>query len=179
MKASPQCYACLEKLAQQAVGLTGLKGNAFKNAVDTAVRCLHSEFSLDVVSVTVASKIHRTVREISGNSDPYRQMKRREIRLSSRLFPLISSIYGTDIADLIKLAAVGNTIDFFRDLDAIQSEMLRPVNFYIDDTAEFISKLKVSNRILFLADNAGEIRFDIPLLNHLRQSSSVTYTAPH
>src|SRR4030043_306585 len=62
----------------------------------------------------------------------------------------------------LQFAALGNTIDFFRPLDVIRQDIKEPVNFVIDDSGRFKTKLKQATRILYLADNAGEVFFAKP-----------------
>jgi uncharacterized protein with ATP-grasp and redox domains len=49
------------------------------------------------------------------------------------------------------------------------------VRFTIDNVEQFKHRLKDASRILYLADNAGEVFFDLPLVMALRQFASVTY----
>jgi uncharacterized protein with ATP-grasp and redox domains len=53
--------------------------------------------------------------------------------------------------------------------------MKEPENFVINDVEQFEAKLKKSSRLLYLADNAGEVFFDLPLLRLLRKRASVAY----
>ena len=77
--------------------------------------------------------------------------------------------------DLVRLAALGNTLDFFRPLDAIKADMRQKISFVIDDTADFEAKIRNAQKILYLADNAGEMFFDLPLYKWIRQFSYIIY----
>jgi len=83
--------------------------------------------------------------------------------------------YKNTINDCIKLATVANAIDFFRSLDAVAEDMQRPVKFTIDDSQQFEAKLKKASKVLYLADNVGEIYFDLPLVKRMRQLVDVKY----
>jgi hypothetical protein len=49
------------------------------------------------------------------------------------------------------------------------------VNFAIDDSEQFEARLKSASKVLCLADNAGEIYFDLPLVKWMRQFADVIY----
>jgi hypothetical protein len=174
MKASGYCYECLEKLAKQAAELATGDEQAKARAIEVCMRILQDDFSLDGVTIVVASKLHNAVKEITGNPDPYRQMKDREIAVARELSKQMK-VDSNSFGSCLKYAALGNTIDFFRSLDVIERDMKEPVNFIIDDSKRFEAKLMHAARVLFLADNAGEVFFDIPLLGWLRRQASVAY----
>jgi hypothetical protein len=77
--------------------------------------------------------------------------------------------------DFIKLAAVANALDFFKELGEVKEDIRKPVNFTIDDSDCFKEKLKGANEVLYLADNAGEVYFDLPLIKWMRRYADVTY----
>ena len=53
--------------------------------------------------------------------------------------------------------------------------MENKLSFIIDDSALLEGRVKKSGFILYLADNAGEVFFDIPLLGLMRKSARVVY----
>jgi len=175
MKATPKCYPCLQRLVRQAVGLATGNEGIRKAALAKALRVLDERFSVQQVSIVVATAVHRVIREVTGNPDPYREVKERELEAARELFPIVSRRYGRELSDCVKLAALGNTVDFFRDVEAIKADMMRPFEFTTGDTDKFATALKKARRILFLADNTGEMVFDLPLLKLLRQTAHVAY----
>ncbi|PIW40245.1 MAG: hypothetical protein COW22_02820, partial [Chloroflexi bacterium CG15_BIG_FIL_POST_REV_8_21_14_020_46_15] len=102
-------------------------------------------------------------------------MKEDELRVAGELFSRVKVQYKNTINDCIKLATVANAIDFFRSLDAVAEDMQRPVKFTIDDSQQFEAKLKKASKVLYLADNVGEIYFDLPLVKRMRQLVDVKY----
>lgn len=174
MKASKYCFDCLQKLAFQAAELAANEEKAKARAIEESMKILRRDFSLDCVSIVVATKIHNAIKEITGDPDPYRQMKDREIEIGRDLSRQIK-INQVDFVDCLKFAALGNTIDFFRPLNVIVNDMWEPVNFVIDDAQRFEAKTEHAARVLYLADNAGEAFFDVPLVRWLRKRVSVGY----
>jgi uncharacterized protein with ATP-grasp and redox domains len=174
MKASGNCYECLQKLANQAAELATIDEPAKARAIEQSLKILRDNFSLDCVSIVVATKIHDAVKKITGNPDPYREMKDKEIAVARELSKQIK-VENVNFTNCLKFAALGNTIDFFRPIDVIKQDLKEPVNFIIDDSERFEAKLKHAKRVLYLADNAGEVFFDIPLIRWMKKQTSVAY----
>jgi len=190
MKPAPDCYECLQRLIPQAVGLATEDSSLGKHVAWEAHRILEEEFSYSRLCIVVASRIHRVIREMTGTYDPYRAMKEREMRLARELYSELSprlgeadsggggvqgDSRGDGLRGYLELAAAANTIDHFRELDAIREDLRRPVRFAIDDVARLAAKLGKANKVLYLADNAGEIYFDLPLVKRLMQNAEVIY----
>ncbi|MCJ7653802.1 MAG: ARMT1-like domain-containing protein [Dehalococcoidia bacterium] len=174
MKVSKDCYECLQRLVYQAAELATDDELAKARAAGDGLKILGEDFSLDSVSIVVATKIHDAVKRITGNPDPYREMKDKEIALARELSQE-SELKHEDFKSCLRFAALGNNIDFFRPLDVIKREMKGRVNFVIDDSERFEARLKHAGRVLYLADNAGEVFFDLPLIRWMRQRASVAY----
>ena len=174
MKACNYCLECLERLAYQAAKLGANNKASEARAVKESLKILHDDFSLDCVSITIATKMHDVVKKITGNPDPYRQMKDKEIDIGRELVQQLE-INGDDCVSCLKFSASGNTIDFFRPIELLVNDLKEPVQFVIDDSNKFEAKLGSSHRLLYLADNAGEVFFDLPLLKLLRKKASVAY----
>ncbi len=175
MKVSPECYDCLGRLICQASRLATSDELLRQKAMEKARNVLDQEFSGEQISIAIATKLHKVIREITGNPDPYRTVKEDELRVAGELFSRVKVQYKNTINGCIKLAAVANAIDFFRSLDAVAEDMQRPMKFIIDDSQQFEAKLKKASKVLYLADNVGEIYFDLPLVRKMRQLVDVRY----
>ncbi|MDH5364158.1 MAG: nucleotidyl transferase AbiEii/AbiGii toxin family protein [Dehalococcoidia bacterium] len=53
--------------------------------------------------------------------------------------------------------------------------MRRSISFTIDDSQRFEAKLRNASKVLYLADNVGEVYFDLPLVKKMRQFADVIY----
>jgi hypothetical protein len=175
MKVTKDCYDCVQRLIYQAASLATEDMEVRQKAIDNGLKVLEENFPGDGVSIVIATKIHKVIREVTQNPDPYREMKEEEIALAKQLYQEVNPAYGEDFRDCLKLAALGNTIDFFRPYDAIAEDMRKPVNFTVDDSAEIETLVEQGGRLLYLADNAGEVFFDLPLIKWMRQFAEVTY----
>ena len=175
MKLAPDCYECLRRLLCQAADLATDDVSLKQRATEEATKILDNEFSYSQLSIVIATKIHKIVREMTNNPDPYRAMKEREMTLARELYPEMSSRYKDDLRGCLKLAAAANAIDFFREPGSIKDNIRGPVRFAIDDSEQFEAKLKDAGKVLYLADNDGELYFDLPLVKWMKQFAQVIY----
>lgn len=175
MKAALDCYQCLQRSIYQAAELATEDKQIKAKAIREALRTLEENFSFDKVSITIATEIHRVIREITHNPDPYLEVKEREIVVAKELCREIGSDYGDDLRNCLRLAAKGNAIDFFKPLDTVREDMKQPLDFAIDDSGQFLAKFRDASKVLYLADNAGEVLLDLPLVRLMSQSAEVIY----
>jgi len=175
VKAEEQCRDCLARLVRQAAELATDDPVLRAAAVAEGSRLLTETFSTCQLTIAVATKLHAVVREVTRNPDPYRRMKEEEIALARRVLAELDPPPDPDIAEGVRLAVLGNVIDFFKPIDLVIEQMKRPVEFAVDDRRRLEEKLPGVNKVLFLADNAGEVFFDLPLLNRMRQMTRVIY----
>jgi len=173
-------------MISQAVDLATGDASLRQRVMREATRILEEEFSYTRLSIIAASRIHKVIREMTGNNDPYSPMKEREMSLARDLYPEMSQWPGSEalvdgqldgrgLRVDIQLAAAANAIDYFRDFDVVRDDLRRPVDFAIDDVERLLTVLSEGRRVLYLADNAGEIYFDLPLVNRLKQYADVIY----
>jgi uncharacterized protein with ATP-grasp and redox domains len=190
MKLAPGCYECLHRLIYQAAELATNDVSLKQRAINEAMKILDDEFSYSQLSIAIATKIHKVVREVTHNPDPYRAMKEREMTLARELYPELplpaeaasrrrgtkrSNLYKDELRGCLKLAAAANAIDFFREPGSIKGDIREPVSFAVDDSEQFEAKLKDAGKVLYLADNAGELYFDLPLVKWMKQFAQVIY----
>ena len=190
MKISPECYQCLQRLIHQAATLATDNNLLKQKAIEEALRILDDEFSYDQISIVIATKIHQVIKEITHNLDPYRVMKEKEMAIARELYPELSlraeaasrrrgrkrsNLYKDDFEGCLKLATAANAIDFFREPGIIKEDMRKSISFTIDDSQRFEAKLRKTSKVLYLADNAGEVYFDLPLVKKMRQFADVIY----
>jgi uncharacterized protein with ATP-grasp and redox domains len=181
MKLAPDCYECLRRLVLQAAELATDDVSLKQRAISAAMKILDNEFSYNQLSLVIATKIHKLVREVTHNRDPYRAMKEREMTLARELYPDVSlrarrsNLYKDELRGCLQLAAAANALDFFKDPGSIRDDIRQPVSFVIDDSEHLEAKLRNASRVLYLADNAGELCFDLPLVKWMKQFAQVIY----
>jgi uncharacterized protein with ATP-grasp and redox domains len=181
MKLAPGCYECLRRLVHQAAELATDDVSLKQRAISEAMNTLDDEFSYSQISLGIAAKIHKIVRDITHNPDPYRAMKEREMTLARELCPEVSlrakrsNLYKDELRGCLQLAAGANALDFFKDLGSVRDDIREPVSFVLDDSEQLEAKLGDTSRALYLADNAGELYFDLPLVKWMKRFARVTY----
>ena len=169
-KIFPECRSCLERLVDLAVGLATPDPVLQELAREQALAIITEDFHPEAISAVIANRFHRAIQEITGNQDPFLSRKQAETAKLSALFRQIAPSYDDDLESLLKLAAVGNAIDFFRDEAEVLRDIQSQVAFAVHHLAQFREMLPdPPGLILYLADNAGEQFFDAPLVSHLRR----------
>jgi uncharacterized protein with ATP-grasp and redox domains len=120
----------------------------------------------------VARDIQRAIREMSGDPDPYLS---RKIAATEQALALLPEMEGAVAAaadpflTAVRLSIAGNVIDLGakvrRDID-VEKALRESLDVLLDEAAVdgFRRAVAAADDILFLADNAGEIVFDRPLL---------------
>jgi hypothetical protein len=119
--------------------------------------------------------LHQWVREFTGQADPYLAVKQESNRLALALLPAWRERLRTAAnprLTAVKMAIAGNVIDFGikGDLTAEQIPAALEKSFagpFQGDVNEFFAAAERASKILFLADNAGELVFDRLLLELL------------
>lgn len=134
-----------------------------------------SEMNLSQCPPAVGQKLHRRLRQMCGFADPYSKVKNRFNTMALEMLPDLAT--GVENAHdpllhALRLAIAGNVIDLGvkggigegEIRSAIQNTLNEPFHGDIDD---FRASVKEAKRILYLADNAGEIVFDRLLIEQL------------
>ncbi len=172
MKAGPECEACLRKLMRQVADLA-TSDPELRNRIENEISRIMSRFSTNVVPPDLSNEFHRANRAISKNPDPFREQKLVELEKARQAFSRIK--VGEDLRSAVEVAAVGNSVDFFIDPNSLDREFLRRPKFGIDHIPELEKKIDRADDVLYLADNAAEVFFDIPFLKFLNQKTRVGY----
>lgn len=177
MRCQQECYPCMENLVRRCISLAGVDSQKQKEVLEVSLAYLEQNFSLDCVSTDLFGEVQRIIRAKTGNSDPFAAVKEEEIALAQRYAERLASPPQDSLRELIKIAARGNGFDFFQDLEMLDRQLQAPVELARDDTALLAERLQGEGRrrIIYLADNAGEALFDLPLMEKLRSRAEVHY----
>lgn len=125
--------------------------------------------------------MHRIVRQLTGNNDPYAAVKAESTREALRLYPRLRALAADDgdrLERAVRIAIAGNVIDFATGADFDIEEGLERVlrqPFAINDIVALREALSEARSLLYLGDNAGETVFDRVLIEALELP--VTYAA--
>jgi uncharacterized protein with ATP-grasp and redox domains len=170
----PQCIDCLASLSKDVVALTASADPGLASKVeDITARILAEAGNNHSTSPQIANRIFNEIRKITGIDDPYKEFKAREMAHAREIFLHLEDQVADTMRSRAILAALGNSLDFFKNpeqtLIEIPDQFNKGISFYYDGLDKFEAYLsKGPQRILYLTDNAGEIYFDGPLYDYLK-----------
>ena len=179
MKTELECLPCFFRQVTRTLGYAGVNGDFGRSIMRKAEKIVEGA-SLDQAPARISTHLHRLMRLETG-VDPYKRVKDMYNRIALEKLPALRdmaarkpSSYASGADPLeggVRAAIAGNVIDFgiydHVDLDgSIHKSFQLPLSRtgYLD----FSQAVKESRRILYLCDNAGEIAFDLVLLEILR-----------
>lgn len=174
MRTYLDCVPCLVRQVLEAARMSSDDESLQEEILRRAMREA-SEMDMSLSPPVMGQKIHRLIRELTGNPDPYRDAKERTNRLGMALYPEIRErvLRAADPLEMaVRMAIAGNVIDFgvdgsFRD-ETVRRAMERAATAPLDgDVGAFGREAKAATSIVYLADNAGEIVFDRVLIETL------------
>ena len=176
----PQCMDCLISLAKNSTALAGADDSDLSEKIEAATReILKNAGDNRLGSHQLAGQILREIKRLTGVSDPYKAFKAQEMELARKIFAQIKNNPLPDLRACVSLAILGNSLDFFKNpaeaLAEIPKQLNTEVSFYYDDIDRLAAYIeKKPGRVLYLADNAGEIFFDIRLYQYIKMRARKT-----
>jgi uncharacterized protein with ATP-grasp and redox domains len=139
-----------------------------------------STMSFDAPPPVMGRLIHRRLRELTGQTDPYRAAKQQANEFALRLYPDLKQLIinsSDPLTAAVRLAIAGNVIDLgvktgLTESD-IRSAIREAIEGHVDPDAleELRHTTESAGDILYLADNAGEIVFDRLLIEQMPPGS--------
>lgn len=172
MKTYLDCYPCFVRQALDAVRFCNVDERLQKEVLDRILGIL-GNVSLEGTPPEIGTQVHRIVKEMAGNRDPYKEIKEDSTRKALRMFSRWKThlhATGDPLDTGIRLSVAGNIIDFgpsaTYDLNVTVDRVLEQP-FAKDDQESFREKLAEVEHVLVLADNAGEAVFDRLLIEAL------------
>jgi len=176
MRMSPECVPCLIRRVLFEADEVG--GSKSVESVRNAAEMLGELFGDGVCSAAVATEVHRETYRILGTDDPYRALKRQSNEVALELYPEAER-FVRRASDRLRAAflcsIVGNVLDFGigtgydhpsrlrREFRSLLAEGLGH-----DDTGKVRRILRSADRVVYLADNCGEVVFDRLALRELK-----------
>lgn len=178
MKTYFDCIPCIIRQTLDAIRLIN-DDKRIHEQILRKVLCLASEMDLSESPPVMAQKIHRVIRQLAETDDPYKLLKQRFNEFALNIFPKFQDLVSTSVNPFeaaVRLAIAGNIIDLGVKCSLALSEaekiieqaMIEP--FDMSDLKAFQDATDRAEDILYLADNAGEIVFDKPLLEQVGPS---------
>jgi len=174
MPSSIDCSLCLLRQSLEAARFATPDTEIHETVIRKVMNCV-LEMGFQTPPPVIGQKIHRTIRALTKNPDPYLHVKQAFNELMfSRIdhFRELVSASSDPFDTVVRLAIAGNSIDFAiranleaKDIDAaIDQALTLPINGDINELRQTIEK---SSKILYLLDNSGEIVCDRLLIEQL------------
>ncbi len=185
MKTYLDCIPCFFRQALETSRISGA-GPAMQRKVLHQVAALLPSVSLKASPPEIARTVYGIIRTVTGQNDPYYEMKQESNRLVLKMYPELCRRVSASQDRLLKaveLAIAGNIIDYgvrnslnmekelnriLRAEDKSLSKKNRPFLHYHD----FIEMTQRSHNILYLGDNAGETVFDRILIEEMQRKDN-------
>ena len=174
MRTYLDCIPCFFGQALRAARIATNDEKQIKRLLDE-VGMMLKEISLESTPPEIGRLIYGKVREITGNPDPYREIKRESTEKGLALYDSLREKIkrsGDGLLTAIRISIAGNVIDLGvnREFDIEQEmEEVAQKEFAICDYEAFKSCLDKTEEILFIGDNAGESVFDRILIEQLKK----------
>ena len=178
MRTYLDCIPCFVDQALRAGRIATDDEKILKRILDEVGMMLR-DIPLESTPPETGMLVYEKVREITGEFDPYKELKIESTEKALALYPSLKRIVeqsNDKLLTAIKMAIAGNVIDFgpnkVFDIEE-EIDVVLKKEFAIYDYDKFKDGLDKTNEILYLGDNAGEAVFDRILIEELKKP--VTY----
>ena len=188
MKVEAECASCLLSRGMAETYMATTNPALRFRAMSELIKLLNREFKPTAVAADLGTKRDRLIRELTSNSDPYKRSKKLSNEKAKELIPYAHKLVeeGYNQQDRFKKAClcaiVGNIMEFdipghnftLKDLRKTVKDAAK--DLVIDDVEKAYELANKAGKVLYLADNAGEIVFDTLLVEQLKNMGlHVTY----
>ncbi|MHA1382991.1 MAG: damage-control phosphatase ARMT1 family protein [Candidatus Helarchaeota archaeon] len=169
MKAHLDCIPCFQKQALQATRfVTDDEKTQEKILRKVITELLNADWKK--TPPELARIVHGIVKQLTGEKDPYKTVKKKYNDIALKLFPDLKNMVKKSDNPLLtaaKLAIAGNVIDFGAKSNFDLKETITAVlnkDLKINHFKDFTQSLQKTKNITYILDNTGEIVFDKLLL---------------
>lgn len=175
MRTFLDCMPCFIRQALDSARLVTDDEQVHEQVVREVLK-LASDLDMSQSPPVIGQRIHRLIRKLINNTDPYRELKQRFNRLALRLSAeLEESVRASEdpLETAVRLAIAGNIIDLGVKTSIVESDIETIIrdcltaDFDGQQVEELRNAASRAERILYLTDNAGEIVFDRLLIERL------------
>ncbi len=174
MNTALECIPCFVRQAAEAVEMSEPDARRREQLIRALLREI-ADADWAVMPVKIAQRLQRLVREETGHADPYSGLKNRMNTVALDLLPGLADLarrHADPHEAVVRLAIAGNM------LDAGSKSRLEPEELaaklkgiwqmqLVGSVSDLFLAADNAKRILYLADNAGEIVFDRLLIEAL------------
>jgi hypothetical protein len=139
------------------------------------------------VPAVVGTARENIIKRRSGNLDPYIELKVKSNEVARKLLPLARSFYDQSddkLEALVRIASAANSMEFgvkghnfdITNFEEIFEDTLREeLDGDLNDAKRYLDRF---DKILYITDNAGEIIFDLFVIERLEELGKRVVVAP-
>jgi uncharacterized protein with ATP-grasp and redox domains len=175
MRVFPECIPCLTSRVLYEAKLSTNDLSTQLKAVEAAVNAM-CRMGVEGPIALLSTEVHRTVYDVLGDDDPYRQVKRLANETAVKLLPTVQGLIQTSsdpFRAAVIAAIIGNTFDF-----GVLGFEVATDDFEKEVTAIYRDGLDVDDAdamkpflkdVVYVADNVGELVYDALLVEQMRK----------
>jgi damage-control phosphatase, subfamily I len=168
MLLKPDCIPCVLSMSISVLRRLSLDEDTVKSLYTEILEIPSLQGrSWDTTSVHVIEEVMKKIHRTLNDRDPFASEKDRQNSVVDALYPQLKSWVKSSRDPLytaVKLAILGNAIDFMvpQNTADIEKSIRDKLDFPLDqgEYEKFEEKLRASRRVLYFADNCGEIVLD-------------------
>lgn len=172
MKTYLDCLPCFMNQTLRAGRIATNDETKIKKLLDK-VGMMIQDIPMENTPPETGALIYKKISEITGNNDPYKKIKSKNIEHALHLYPKLKQKVKESedgLLTAIRLAVAGNVIDLGVDKEfniAEDIETILKQDFAVFNYKLFKQELQKAKDILYIGDNAGEAVFDKILIEEL------------
>ena len=180
MKVEAECASCLLARGCAETYMATTNPALRFRCMSELVKLVSREFRPTANAAELGTKRDKIIRELTGNRDPYSRTKKQSNEKAKQLLPFARRFVdeGYNQQDRFKKAClcaiVGNIMEFdipghnftLKDLRKTITDAAK--DLVVDDVDKAYALGRKADKVLYLADNAGEIVFDTILVEQLK-----------
>lgn len=174
MHTALDCVPCFARQALEAARFVSSDPACHERVLREVLR-MAADMDMAQPPPAVGQQLHSFLRELTGNDDPYRGVKQRFNQMALEMLPELEAKLHREDDPLwmaLRLAIAGNVIDLGVTGNITEEAARRAIANVLHepfqgDVDAFRCSVGSARRILYLADNAGEIVFDRLLVEQL------------
>ncbi|MDI6786687.1 MAG: ARMT1-like domain-containing protein [bacterium] len=182
MKTSLDCIPCFFRQALEAARIAGANESKQKKILEEVCRIIPN-ISLNVSPPEIGRAVYALIIKETGILDPFKKIKDKSNKFANDLYPILKDKVKNSkdkLLSSIDLAIAGNVIDYgAKNSLNIEEEIEKILKYNPDsfsnnnksifDYQKFKEALSKTEKVLYLADNAGEVLFDRILIEEMNK----------
>jgi uncharacterized protein with ATP-grasp and redox domains len=172
-----ECIVCAQRIALEAAQHVTRDEIALQTIASKMRDIIQDAFHNGLDSFLVGLRMTEIIEEVTGCVDPYKDFKRRCTNIAEQLDSTVRQMEDKSpqaLREACRTAVMGNLLDVIagNSPELVDTNSLLETSLTIDCFDEFESELGNAGKIVYLADNAGEVFFDRILIDHIREKRS-------